>query len=60
MKEGKPGNTREAQFGQSDKYQRIRDKKIKSYAHTIFLTGDKGVNMLKREKKSTEKKRKRQ
>lgn len=59
MKEGKPGNTREAQFGQSDKYQRIRDKK-EGYAHIISLTGDKGANMLKKRRENTESKRKRQ
>ena len=53
MKEGKPGNTREAQFGQSDKYRKIRDKnKIKSYAHTISLTGDEGTNMLRGERRA--------
>lgn len=60
MKEGKPGNTREAQFGQSDKYQRIRDKKKEGYAHVISLTGDKGAYMLKKRRENTESKRKRQ
>ena len=35
MKEGKPGNTREAQIGQSDKYQRIRDKNKELCTHNI-------------------------
>ena len=54
MKEGKPGNTRKAQFGQSDKYQRIRDGNKGLFTHNTSNRG-KGVDMLKGEK-STEKK----
>lgn len=35
MKEGKPGKIREAQFGQSDKYQRIREKNKERCTYNI-------------------------
>lgn len=57
MKEGKPGNTREAQFGQSDKYQRIRDKKKELCTHNISNRRQRGGHARGR-KKSTERKRK--
>lgn len=42
MKEGKPENTREAQFGQSDKYQRIRDKNKELCTHNISNRRQRG------------------
>lgn len=54
MKEGKPGNTREAQFGQSDKYQRIRDKKRRLCTRNIFNRRQRGIHAKKEEREHRE------
>ena len=57
MKEGKPGNTREAQFGQSDKYQRIRDKNKELHTRNISNRRQRSKH-AKRRKRAQRKKKK--